>query len=142
VSKVPCGRIQVRFSPPEQSQTGRSRVLRHLDGSGGDGAVLVPLTNSLYVRGQLLASEHVVVDVGTGYFIEKVRDCLTFRITQPLILRQDVPSAVQFYEEKVRELDGNMQDLDAIVQRKTSNVRALDEGEHFVHLSRHGTSVH
>lgn len=34
--------------------------------------VLVPLTNSLYVRGKLSDPSNVLVDVGTGFYIEKV----------------------------------------------------------------------
>jgi hypothetical protein len=39
-------------------------------------SVLVPLTNSLYVPGKLLDTEHVLVDVGTGYYVKKVRSYL------------------------------------------------------------------
>ena len=35
--------------------------------------ILVPLTNSLYVRGSLSDASHVIVDVGTGFYVEKVR---------------------------------------------------------------------
>jgi hypothetical protein len=35
-------------------------------------SVLVPLTNSLYVRGELANSDSVLVDVGTGFLVEKV----------------------------------------------------------------------
>lgn len=35
--------------------------------------ILVPLTTSLYVPGKLSDPEHVVVDVGTGYYVKKVR---------------------------------------------------------------------
>jgi hypothetical protein len=38
-----------------------------------DKPILVPLTNSLYVPGKLSDAEHVLVDVGTGYFVKKVR---------------------------------------------------------------------
>lgn len=34
--------------------------------------VLVPLTNSLYVRGELTNTETVLVDIGTGFLVEKV----------------------------------------------------------------------
>lgn len=34
--------------------------------------VLVPLTNSLYVRGELSDPTRVIVDVGTGFYVEKV----------------------------------------------------------------------
>ena len=38
-----------------------------------DKTILVPLTNSLYVPGKLSDSEYVIVDVGTGYYVRKVR---------------------------------------------------------------------
>jgi hypothetical protein len=34
--------------------------------------ILVPLTTSLYVPGTLADKENVIVDVGTGFYIEKV----------------------------------------------------------------------
>lgn len=34
--------------------------------------ILVPLTTSLYVPGMLASSEKVIVDVGTGFYVEKV----------------------------------------------------------------------
>lgn len=37
--------------------------------------ILVPLTTSLYVPGVLADPENVIVDVGTGFYVEKVR-CL------------------------------------------------------------------
>lgn len=37
-----------------------------------DRTILVPLTNSLYVPGKLADLEHVIVDVGTGYYVKKV----------------------------------------------------------------------
>jgi len=35
--------------------------------------ILVPLTTSLYVPGTLADAENVIVDVGTGFYVEKVR---------------------------------------------------------------------
>jgi prefoldin alpha subunit len=32
----------------------------------------VPLTSSLYVPGSLADTENVIVDVGTGFYVEKV----------------------------------------------------------------------
>ena len=37
-----------------------------------DTTILVPLTNSLYVPGKLSDTEHVIVDIGTGYYVKKV----------------------------------------------------------------------
>ena len=39
--------------------------------------VLVPLTNSLYVGGTLSDPDHVIVDVGTGFYVEKVRETVS-----------------------------------------------------------------
>lgn len=35
--------------------------------------ILVPLTSSLYVPGRITDPEHMVVDIGTGYYVKKVR---------------------------------------------------------------------
>lgn len=40
-------------------------------------SILVPLTNSLYVKGQLADPDHVLVDVGTGFYVEKVTAVIT-----------------------------------------------------------------
>jgi prefoldin alpha subunit len=40
-------------------------------------SILVPLTTSLYVPGTLADKENVIVDVGTGFYVEKVRDQIT-----------------------------------------------------------------
>ena len=34
--------------------------------------ILVPLTASLYVPGTLADTDNVIVDVGTGFYVEKV----------------------------------------------------------------------
>jgi len=44
-----------------------------IDTSNKDKTILVPLTSSLYVPGKLADVEKVVVDIGTGYYVEKVR---------------------------------------------------------------------
>ncbi|UNI15238.1 Proline--tRNA ligase [Purpureocillium takamizusanense] len=73
-------------------------------------SVLVPLTNSLYVRGELTDTESVLVDVGTGFLVEK-----------------KLKSAEQFYDGKVQELANNLKELEAIVSQKQANVRAVEE---------------
>ncbi|TWU75456.1 subunit of tubulin prefoldin [Metarhizium rileyi] len=73
-------------------------------------SVLVPLTNSLYVKGELSSTDSVLVDVGTGFLIEK-----------------KLKAAEQFYDDKVQELGNNLKELEAVVQRKQANVRAVEE---------------
>ncbi|EGU89310.1 hypothetical protein FOXB_00263 [Fusarium oxysporum f. sp. conglutinans Fo5176] len=76
----------------------------------GSNSVLVPLTNSLYVRGELADADTVLVDVGTGFLVEK-----------------KLKSAEKFYESKVEELGNNLKDLEVIVQRKQTNARTIEE---------------
>jgi prefoldin alpha subunit len=72
--------------------------------------ILVPLTSSLYVPGKLADAENVIVDVGTGFFVEK-----------------KVEEARAFYEGKVRELGSNLTELEKILQNKTEMVRAVEQ---------------
>ncbi|KAI4625254.1 uncharacterized protein J4E87_005100 [Alternaria ethzedia] len=72
--------------------------------------LLVPLTSSLYVPGKLTDHEHVLVDVGTGFFVEK-----------------DIASAKDFYERKVKDLGDSLKDLEGVVQGKAQNVRVVEE---------------
>ncbi|KAF2739977.1 c-myc binding protein [Polyplosphaeria fusca] len=72
--------------------------------------LLVPLTSSLYVPGHLTDAEHVLIDVGTGYFVEK-----------------DVASAKDFYERKVKDLQGSLKDLEGVINSKVNDVRMVEE---------------
>lgn len=75
-----------------------------------DKPLLVPLTSSLYVPGKLTDAEHVLVDVGTGFYVEKSAD-----------------EAQKFYAGKIEELGGNIKDLESIVNGKANNLRVVEE---------------
>jgi len=57
-------------------------------------------------------TERVIVDVGTGFFIEK-----------------SVKEARVFYEGKVKELQISLGELEKIVQGKSENLRVVEDGE-------------
>lgn len=42
----------------------------------------MPLTNSLYVKGNISSPDRVLVDIGTGFYVEKV--CLLDMLTGTL----------------------------------------------------------
>lgn len=42
---------------------------------------------------------------------------------------QTTAKATQFYDDKVKGLDANLQDLEKIVQGKSSSLNAVEEGE-------------
>ena len=71
---------------------------------------MVPLTSSLYVPGKLADEQHVLVDVGTGFYVEKTTD-----------------DAQKFYSGKVDELGKNIKDLENIVNNKANNLRMVEE---------------
>ncbi|OCK86403.1 Prefoldin alpha subunit [Lepidopterella palustris CBS 459.81] len=75
-----------------------------------DRPLLVPLTSSLYVPGMLASSTHVLVDVGTGFFIEK-----------------STADASDFYNRKISDLGESLKDLEQIVQGKASNLRLVED---------------
>ncbi|GJJ14157.1 hypothetical protein Clacol_008417 [Clathrus columnatus] len=73
-----------------------------------DKVILVPLTNSLYVPGKLSDTEHVIVDVGTGYYVKKTR-----------------PQAIVHYQDKVDYVKGNLDTLQTTIEKKQENLNYL-----------------
>ncbi|EDR02187.1 uncharacterized protein LACBIDRAFT_332595 [Laccaria bicolor S238N-H82] len=70
--------------------------------------ILVPLTNSLYVPGKLCDPDHVIVDVGTGYFVRKTR-----------------AQALKHYMNKVNYIHKNLETLEETIMRKRENMNSL-----------------
>ena len=71
--------------------------------------MLIPLTNSLYVPG-VLTEKKVMVDVGTGYFVEK-----------------DLKAAQEFYKTKVNFIKTNLDSLHAsVTQRQNQKAVLMD----------------
>lgn len=75
-----------------------------------DKELLVPLTSSLYVPGRIVDCNKVMVDVGTGYFVEKTSK-----------------DAIEFFEKKTQTLQENLVDLEKIVSQKSSNLRVIED---------------
>lgn len=98
-----------------------------------DKKVLIPLTGSLYVPGRIADPENVLVDIGTGYFVEKVglRTLLTF---PPSDRSELTPSALQetkqakaLYNAKVLALKSNLATLQQQIEKKQDNFTACGE---------------
>ncbi|KAL0572216.1 subunit of tubulin prefoldin [Marasmius crinis-equi] len=71
-------------------------------------SILVPLTNSLYVPGKLSDAEHVLVDIGTGYFVKKTR-----------------AEAITHYKGKVDYIRTNLETLEDTINKKKDNLNAV-----------------
>lgn len=72
--------------------------------------MLVPLTGSLYVPGQLSDGETVLVDIGTGYYAEK-----------------KVKDADEFFKRKVEYLKQQMDKVQPTLQNKFSSRGVIGE---------------
>ncbi len=46
-------------------------------GNDTEAEILIPLTTSLYVPGKLADRQNVIVDIGTGFYVEKVTSFLS-----------------------------------------------------------------
>ncbi|EMR09487.1 prefoldin, alpha subunit [Pneumocystis murina B123] len=73
--------------------------------------ILIPLTTSLYVSGFLVSDpEKVMVDIGTGYYVEKTID-----------------GAIKFYDERIKYLETNFRDLETHLNAKSDSLKAVTE---------------
>lgn len=86
-------------------------ALSSLQASNADKHILVPLTASMFVPGTLSNVQDVLVDVGTGYFVE-----------------QSVGDAKKFMDRKVEFLQTNTDSLKEVLETK----RQMLEGVIFV----------
>ena len=86
--------IVIRF---QESGESLSRMKSDRDGCD----VLVPLTGSMYVPGKLSNPDKVVVDIGTGYYVEK-----------------NSKDAQDYFNRKVKYVTENMERVQAIGMEK------------------------
>lgn len=95
---------QARFNESKEA-------LKNLNEGNVDKQILVPLTASMFVPGTLSDVKEVLVDVGTGYFVE-----------------QSVGDAKKFMDRKVEFLQTNTDALKEVLETK----RQMHEGVIFV----------
>ena len=70
----------------------------------------MPLTSSMYIPGKIADVENVLVDVGTGYFVEK-----------------SVEAADDFYDRKVKLLQANLDRVQkALAQKQKQHDQIMD----------------
>lgn len=72
--------------------------------------ILVPLSGSLYVPGKIKDNKKFLVDVGTGYYVEKNSD-----------------DAIKFYEAKITQLNKDYQKVTQIINEKSQGLQRIDQ---------------
>ena len=95
--------LQVSRNKLNTSKEALNRLAKTPDGT----KMLVPITSSLYVPGETTELDTVIVDVGTGYFIEKSVDEAQAFLTRKMGLiesqAQNVQSAAQFKNQNLSQ---------------------------------------
>ncbi|ODV93948.1 hypothetical protein PACTADRAFT_46040 [Pachysolen tannophilus NRRL Y-2460] len=66
-----------------------------------DKGILVPLSPSLYIPGKVKDGQRFMVDIGTGYYIEK-----------------NAEQSVEFYNKRISKLKENSEQLNKTIQEK------------------------
>lgn len=85
--------------------------IKQVSAEGTDGRdLLVPLSGSLYVPGKVKSNDKFLVDVGTGYYVEKLG-----------------VDAIKFYEAKMAQLNKDSTKVTEIVTEKSRTVQRLDQ---------------
>lgn len=72
-------------------------------------SLLVPLTSSLYIPGQVVSKNDYLVDIGTGYYVEKNAD-----------------NAKVVYDNKIKKLDEDAKKLKSILVQKNELLNTVN----------------
>lgn len=67
--------------------------------------VMIPMTSTLYVSGSLASVDKVLVDIGTGYFVEK-----------------NIADAADYYKRKIDFIKGQLEKLQGTIVAKRSQM--------------------
>lgn len=79
--------------------------------------VMVPLTSSIYVPGRLAETDKVLVDVGTGFFVEKSPGAAEKHFARrATLLKEEADRATQLHTQTRQQLEA----VNAVLQRKTT----------------------
>ncbi|KAH8337473.1 hypothetical protein KR059_011301 [Drosophila kikkawai] len=86
--------------------------------------ILVPLTSSMYVPGRVKDLNNFVIDIGTGYYIEKV--CIlqvTIRtpthLLHHLFAKQDLEGSKDYFKRRVEYVQEQIEKIEKIHLQKT-----------------------
>ncbi|CCE62642.1 hypothetical protein TPHA_0C04940 [Tetrapisispora phaffii CBS 4417] len=72
--------------------------------------LLIPATASLYVPGKIIDNKKFLVDIGTGYYVEK-----------------DADKAIEFYQKKINKLSTESTQIQNIIKEKSQSSFAIEQ---------------
>lgn len=90
--------------------------------------VMVPLTESVYVPGTLKDTSKLLVDIGTGFYVERTNKQTEQFLGRKLALvnanSENIAAAVQ-------QLQSNVQSIQSAMQGKVLEIRAKQQGQQY-----------
>lgn len=85
------------------------QALSKITPSSEDQEIMVPLTESLYVPGKLKDPSKVMVELGTGYYVEK-----------------NMKQALEFIDRKNRLVDANSENIMEVIAVSKRNIESVN----------------
>mmetsp|Transcript_7592 Transcript_7592/g.9930 ORF Transcript_7592/g.9930 Transcript_7592/m.9930 type:complete len:167 (-) Transcript_7592:50-550(-) len=102
-----------------------SRAVDELEKAPDDAQVLVPLTESLYVPGKVKPRNKLLVELGTGYFVEKsTTDTQAFLDRKARLVQENTDNVTHV----IQVTQNNIQSVVSAMQGKLLEIRAKQEG--------------
>lgn len=98
--------VQDRFMQNIASLT----IMKSTSNSDSPQPLLVPITTSVYVHAISNMKDKVLVDIGTGYFIEK-----------------SIKDADEYYSRKIKFLHEQLQKIEKIIMEKSRNLSIITQ---------------
>lgn len=87
---------------------GSKDALEQIDDGWKDKEILVPLTGSMYVKGVVNDIDKFVIDIGTGYYVEK-----------------DITTSKDYFKRKVDYVQEQMDKIDTLGRQKSKVLNAV-----------------
>ncbi|SMN22012.1 similar to Saccharomyces cerevisiae YML094W GIM5 Subunit of the heterohexameric cochaperone prefoldin complex which binds specifically to cytosolic chaperonin and transfers target proteins to it [Maudiozyma saulgeensis] len=79
------------------------------DDANRNQSLLIPASSSLYISGHIKDNTKFMVDIGTGYYVEK-----------------DSKDAIAFYEKKIEKLNNESTQIQNIIKDKSQSSLAIE----------------
>lgn len=99
------------------SQENATQIGKMKDGE----QIMVPLTSSIYVPGHLQENSKVLIDIGTGFFVEKSPKAAELHFSRRAgLLKEEQEKSTQVHTQKRQQLEA----VSAVLQRKTGEAAA------------------
>eukprot|EP01017_Pseudomicrothorax_dubius_P019783 TRINITY_DN2179_c0_g1_i16.p1 TRINITY_DN2179_c0_g1~~TRINITY_DN2179_c0_g1_i16.p1 ORF type:complete len:113 (-),score=22.86 TRINITY_DN2179_c0_g1_i16:95-433(-) len=89
-----------------------------------DNQMMIPLTSSLYVSGVIADRENFLIDLGTGYYVERnTRQASEYCDRKIAMLKENVEKLTKIITEKSQQIDT----LTLVLQKKVNAIMAAQQ---------------